>query len=428
MNQKCGPRKAKDPLTVLPMEVAQMIISCLDFKHVVSMTRVSTTWRDYLKSIPGLWANLDFSKAKANIPKAAIEKYIRCSRRTVTRLTTQQSINLQHVVTQCKSLEHLEIGGGYTNASLIKAASVARNLRCLLLPARCETSLDCVSQILGVCKNLVRAEFHNVTTTPSFRPNWKGDMSRLRTLVVFMRKGFVGQRPLFDDLMHMIPDIRELSLRGWESDTDIPPASGAAMTRLEKLQLADFHGHVNPPALPSLRILDLDIVLHAFLNPVPGPYPTNAGIAELSISCASKLSSECLVWLLGSNFDALSKLHLPQCIEITDLDLRNLINMGLIDHVVDLDLSGPRLTDSLVQLLAARALRLERIKVASSSITGVGVKALVTKPGSQLQFLDITDCMHVASDAVAFARHLKGLQVKCGHEEFRAKNKKIRFE
>ena len=229
--------------------------------------------------------------------------------------------------------------------------------------------------------------------------------------------------------MHMIPDIRELSLRGWESDTEIPPASGAAMTRLEKLQLADFHGHVNPLALPSLRILDLDKkILHAFLNPVPGPYPTNAGIAELSISSATNLSSECLVWLLGSNFDALSKLHLPQCIEITDLDLRNLINMGLIDQVVDLDLSGPRLTDSLVQLLAARALRLERVKVASSSITGVGVKALVTKPGSQLQFLDITDCMHVASDAVAFARHLKGLQIKCGHEEFRAKNKKIRFE
>lgn len=35
MNQKCGPRKAKDPLAVLPMEVAQMIISYLDFKHVV---------------------------------------------------------------------------------------------------------------------------------------------------------------------------------------------------------------------------------------------------------------------------------------------------------------------------------------------------------------------------------------------------------
>lgn len=231
--------------------------------------------------------------------------------------------------------------------------------------------------------------------------------------------------------MHMIPDIRELSLRGWKSKTTIPPASGVAMTRLEKLQLADFKGCVNPLALSSLRTLDLDTcinVLLPFSDQGPRPELRTDGIAELSLSCASDLSLECLVWLLGPKFDGLRKLHLPQCMEITDIGLRNLINMGLIDHVVDLDLSGPRLTDSLIQLLAFRAFRLERVKVASTAITGVGVKALVTKPGSKLQYLDITDCMHVASDAVAFARHLKGLKVKCGQEEFRGKKKKIRFE
>ncbi|KAI4262194.1 MAG: hypothetical protein L6R42_002625 [Xanthoria sp. 1 TBL-2021] len=430
VNQKCGPRKARDPLTVLPVEIAQMIMSYMDFKHVVSLTRVSTTWRDYLKSTPGLWATLDFSKAKADVPKTAIQKYIRFSRGTVSRLTTRQSINLQHVVTQCKSLEHLEIGGGYSNASLIKAASVARNLRCLLLPARCETSLDCVSQILGVCKNLVRAEFHSVTSTQSIHPRWQGDMSRLRTLVVKVTD-VQGSKPSFDSLMHMIPDIRELSLRGWKSKTTIPPANAVAMTRLEKLQLADFKGCVNPLALSALRTLDLDTcinVLHSFVDQGSRPDLRTDGIAELSLSCASDLSLECLVWLLGPKFDGLRKLHLPQCTEITDVGLRNLIDMGLIDHVVDLDLSGPRLTDSLIQLLAFRAFRLERIKVASTAITGVGVKALVTKPGSKLQYLDITDCMHVASDAVAFARHLKGLKVKCGQEEFRGKKKKIRFE
>lgn len=157
---------------------------------------MSTAWRDYLKSTPSLWANLDFSKAKANICRAAVQKYILFSRRTVARLTTQQTINLQHVVTQCKNLEHLQIGGGFSNASLIKAISIARNLRCLLLPSRCETSLDCISQILGVCTNLVRAEFHSVTSTPSIVPNWQGDMSRLRTLVVKVTSDD-GSKPLF---------------------------------------------------------------------------------------------------------------------------------------------------------------------------------------------------------------------------------------
>ena len=157
---------------------------------------MSTSWRDYLKSTPRLWADLDFSKAKANISRSAVQKYILFSGRTVARLTTQQSINLQHVVTRCKNLEHLQIGGGYSNASLIKAISIARNLTCLLLPSRCETSLDCISQILGVCTNLARAEFHSVTSTPSIAPKWQGDMSRLRTLVVKITSD-QGSKPLF---------------------------------------------------------------------------------------------------------------------------------------------------------------------------------------------------------------------------------------
>ncbi|KAL8850609.1 MAG: hypothetical protein Q9221_004479 [Calogaya cf. arnoldii] len=448
LDLKCGPRKATDPLTVLPVEIAQMIMSFLDFKNIVSLTRVSTTWRDYLKSTPSLWASLDFSKAKADVPKAAIQRYILFSRGTVSRLTTRQSINLQHVVTQCKhNLEYLEIGGGYSNASLIKAASVARNLTCLLLPARCETSLDCVSQILGTCKTLVRAEFHSVTSTQAIHPKWQGDMSRLRALVVKVTS-VQGSKPSFvsftpdsigtllnlmqDSLMLMIPDIRELSLKGWKSKTIIPPASGVAMTRLEKLQLTDFKGYVNPLRLSSLGTLDLDTcvnIMHPFSITGPQPDLRTGGLAELSLSCASDLRIECLLWLLGPKFDGLRRLHLPQCMEITDIGFRNLINMGVLDHVVDLDLSGPRLTDALIQLLAFRAFRLERVKVASTAITGVGVKALVTKPGSKLQYLDITDCRHVSSDAVAFARHLKGLTLNCGQEEPRGKKgKKTRFE
>ncbi|KAL8653094.1 MAG: hypothetical protein Q9226_003987 [Calogaya cf. arnoldii] len=432
LDLNCGPRKATDPLTVLPVEIAQMIMSHLDFKHIVSLTRVSTTWQDYLKSTPSLWASLDFSKAKADVPKAAIQRYILFSRGTVNRLTTRQSINLQHVVTQCKhNLEHLEIGGGYSNASLIKAASVARNLTCLLLPARCETSLDCVSQILGTCKTLVRAEFHSVTSTQAIHPKWQGDMSRLRTLVVKVTN-VQGSKPSFDSLMLMIPDIRELSLKGWKTKTIIPPASGVAMTRLEKLQLADFKGYVDPLRLSSLRTLDLDTcvnIMHPFSTRGPQPDLRTGGLAELSLSCASDLGIECLLWLLGPKFDGLRKLHLPQCMEITGIGFRNLIDMGVIDHVVDLDLSGPRLTDALIQLVAFRAYRLERVKVASTAITGVGVKALVKKPGSKLQYLDITDCRHVSSDAVAFARYLKGLTLKCGQEElWGKKGKKTRFE
>ncbi|KAL8731841.1 MAG: hypothetical protein Q9166_003125 [cf. Caloplaca sp. 2 TL-2023] len=432
MNLKCRPRNAKDPLTLLPAEVAELIISNLDFKHIVSLTRVSRSWRDFLKSSPSLWTSLDFSKAKKNVPKTAIQRYIRFSRGRVTKLvmnrfTTQQPSNLYDIMSFCKELHHLEFGSGYINTSLIKAVSIAKNLKCLLLSERCETSLDCIGQILGKCPHLVRAEFHYVKVNALARPQWQGDMSQLRILTMIGVKDdelSVGAEPLFHPLIEMISEIRELSLRLFATTITAIPTSNNAMTHLEKLKLQNVWGDINFVALPSLRVLELqncEVVVNHFSKEGPTPDLRVDGMVEFSIADDDALDMHTLLRLLGPKPSALRNLHIVQCIEITRMDLSRLIELGYMDQVVDLDLTRQDVTDTVIEALAARAHQLKRIKLAMTNITGVGVKALVTKANSQLQHLDISDCMYISADAVALARFQRGLTVESRRTESRGR-------
>ncbi|KAL8918780.1 MAG: hypothetical protein Q9172_005267 [Xanthocarpia lactea] len=438
LNRRCGPRKAKDPLTVLPTEVAQLIISYLDFTHIISLTRVSTTWRNYLKSTPSLWESLDFSKAKTNVSKTAIQRYVRFSQGRVTkivlsRFVTQQPTNLQYLASLCKGLEHIEIHSGYCLTPLVEAASVAQNLRCLLLYSLWETTLDCISQILGNCRNLVRAEFHAVTSCAA-NPQWQGEMPQLRTLVLNMVEDTVEPRMINASLTHsllsLIPNIRELTLRRWRSTSTIPTANILALTHLEKLVLTNFAGEIRPEALPSLRVLELDHCPSAMANlSTPGPMADLSveSLVELSLMNDTALTIDSFLRLLELKPMILRKLRLPRCFQIAEAEITRLVDMGIMDQVVELDLTGLHVTDTLIKSLVVRAHQLESTSLVRTDITGVGVKALVTKPGCKLRYLNISDCFQISADAVAFARNVEGLTVKCNRYENRGK-KKIRYE
>lgn len=230
----------------------------------------------------------------------------------------------------------------------------------------------------------------------------------------------------------MIPDIRELSLEGWRSmDTAIPTAGSGWMAKLEKLRLVGFMGEINPRALPSLRILELfdcHYILESFsrLSKQGTVDDRVGGLTEFALS-SPYLRIDTLLQLLGSAPLGLRKLHLIHCTEVNAVDLSRLIGMGYMDHVIDLDLSGTHVTDTVVESLASRAHRLRRIKLAMTGITGCGVKALVGRPKSELQHLDIRDCQSVRADAVAFARQFKNLTVETGGQPYKAQ-KKIRYE
>ncbi|KAL8903548.1 MAG: hypothetical protein Q9207_003853 [Kuettlingeria erythrocarpa] len=140
----CGPRKARDPLTLLPTEVAQMILTYFDFREIVSIVRVSTQWRDYLTSMPGLWTKLDFSAAKAKIPGTAIQKYLQYSRAgdlkhlSITHCTTLRELELTEMVSRgyMDKLSYLDLSHTHVTDNVIEPLVLrARHLRKVRLAA-----------------------------------------------------------------------------------------------------------------------------------------------------------------------------------------------------------------------------------------------------------------------------------------------------
>ena len=157
------------------------------------------------------------------------------------------------------------------------------------------------------------------------------------------------------------------------------------------------------------------------------PDLSGKSLVELSLTNDTTLTIDFFLRFLELKPMGLKKLRLPHCFMIAETEIGRLVDMGIMDQVVDLDLTGLHVTDTVIKSLLLRAHQVESIKLAVTHITGVAVKALVTKPGCKLRYLDISDCFQVSADAVAFARHVEGLTVKCDRYEIRGK-KRIRYE
>lgn len=227
----------------------------------------------------------------------------------------------------------------------------------------------------------------------------------------------------------MIPDIRELRLKDWISSIALPKADCLNLNQLETLDLVNFRGEVNPEALPSLRNLMLYDCEHTLKKSMEEPISDLRvdGLTELHLTNGVTLTMNSLLRLLGSKPLNLKKLSLTHCLTITNANLVTLVEMGVTDQVTELDLTGTAVTDIVIQSLAPRANQLKRIRLSMTGITGVGVKALLRKPYSQLEYLDISDCQNISADAIILARNCKGLTVECGRKESKGR-KKIRWK
>lgn len=145
--------------------------------------------------MPGLWTKLDFSAARKMIPRSAIQKYLNLSKCNATevvinRFVAPQDRFLPHFARICRPLETLRIESGSPNESLIKAVSISDNLQTLVLSRDCETTPDCVSQVLGHCPSLIRAEFHHISfPVNAHRPSWPASMLKLQTLKLHLEEG-----------------------------------------------------------------------------------------------------------------------------------------------------------------------------------------------------------------------------------------------
>jgi F-box/TPR repeat protein Pof3 len=219
LTRQLSPPKATDPFTVLPVELAELVVCFLPFKNVVNCLRVSRGWKAYLVKRPNLWLDLDLSEATKPVSRNFIRRAVQYSENGVTRLTVhrfQHTDVLLNISTVCKGLEEVEILSlpMMLADSLIEMAQCAVKLKKLIIHP--EVTAATVTQILRHRPSLVHAEFLSVSGAIS-NADWRGPFPNLQTLVLNKTLTTHAREQVMhiDSLMERSPLLQNLTLSSW---------------------------------------------------------------------------------------------------------------------------------------------------------------------------------------------------------------------
>ena len=386
--------------------------------------------------MPGLWKSLDFSTAKKPVSLGAVKNYVKRGNGTTTRVTLdkfgchKEKIP-RYVATRCRGLIELSIPGGVIGASILEAAPCASSLKTLIISKACEISCDVVSQLLNSCPNLERADFHSVNSAGRFSVRWDTDMRNLRTLTLDTPKSRgTGNAILqLSTLLTRIPDIQTLSIQGWAVPPYFPGLTldFSKLHRLQELNISRLQA-VLPPRLPPTisRIAMAECInfpqLQGRISFTDYELPQ---LVRLSLAGFFQLSLADLQACLIASKGKVTHLDIGGCIDLSSVDLKELITQGYLEGVEDLVLKSCNVDDEIAMLIARNLPHLKNLDLARTKITGVGVKALVVGLEAKLEHLCLDECHSTNIDAVTLARGM-GVKVAFGFSDTLSKGRRIK--
>ena len=391
------------------------------------LLRVSKTWSQLLTSMPGLWSDLDFSTAKKPVTLGAVRKYIQCGNGTTTgvildRFGSNAEKIARYIATRCRWLKDLRISGGLIGASILEAVPCISSLKTLIVSEACQMSCDVASQLLSHSPNLERAEFQIVTRRRIVPLSWEVDMPKLHTLKLDTSH---SSDPLaLPTLLTRIPNIHTLSVQGWL----VPPSSTGQVIDFSKLhQLQNLYisrlNTISPIHFPStlrsfvLENCDFPRLSFADLN-LPH-------MIRLSLAGWNHFSLRELQAFLIPNKGKLTHLDIGGCIELSKANIKEIITQNYLEEIEDLVLKSCRVDDEIAILIARNLPHLQKLDVANSRITGVGVKALVVGLQGKLEHLCLNGCHSTNIDAVKLARGM-GVNVAYAFPDLLRGSRRIR--
>ena len=262
LSRQLSPPKSKDPFTVFPTEVADMILQLLRFEQIVRCLRVSKAWNRLLISKPWLWSHLDLSKAKRLVPISFVSHAIQRSNGkldhfTLHRLGDRDERAMELVTRTCRNLRTLELlssnSMGSSSASLMSLNSLA--IKNLVIGKGAEITLDTVTEIMRTCISLSRAEFENIVVR-GWSAIWRCNLPNLKQLKLAGNINHIHSAHALnlEMLLPHVPNLEALTLNKWDGSIGI---SFITLTKLMALDLFDFHAvymyNGLPPSIKKLR-------------------------------------------------------------------------------------------------------------------------------------------------------------------------------
>jgi len=447
--------KASDPMGALPLELIFEILSYFSFPEIVTCTGVSKGWRNLLSSFPPLWREMDLTTAKQGkgfVTQTAVKHFIRWSNYS---LKVAKLGRFDHFATMlnmldcCKDIHTLSIDArsSTVRSNLVRICQKAKNLRSFTCTE--VQSIEDVNRIMNNLSHVEEIYMENLS--------WDGDASRYRT--------FPPPNLKYDKLKIFKMDFKPRSHPDISGSYMTPPSINTprfvsdflmVAPLLDKLVLTcvSFTEYPNWTTCSKLRTLELDhcsfnrggdVILPPSLESLKLSYttgirPTTIGSEfpdELPLPNLTKLHFEHCQWgpdmvemlLSGwtqSERDSAVLLPRPQeakanlkvlkilgCYWNSLPTARQIFRMvNNFDEVLThprlagletLVLGSPEVGNDTLDIVSKNCGKLKRIGLVDGTVTGVGIKNLVSCL-PDLKQLALTDCDKVAEDSYDWVR------------------------
>lgn len=453
LTRKLSPPQAIDPLTILPVELVEMIIGYLSFNNMVNCLRVSRGWKDYLTNRPKVWANLDLSGARKPVPRTFLGNAVRYSRGALHTLIVhrvQHTDVLRNIAAACKGLHTLKILSfpHIISDTLIEMAQSAQNLK--RISVHTEISIDTMRQILRKRPKLELVDFRDVRLAADTHTNhapaieWQGgpyDMLHTLAIQSNSQQRNVGSTYVHS-LLQQTPELRSLTL----VKTSMVPALRLQDFRLTKLVVKCVQLLVFPIIPSTLERLIYEPERGTLRSPSRAAIQQSCtrSLTHLSLGEDVYLGPDFLLEFLDFYAEAddeedghVTKYHLEDGKPLQHLSLRGNIETNTFDGtpstlssvpptklvstylstspriltraLTSLELSGLPLTDDDIDAIT-ESTSLTTIDLSSTRVSGFGIKKLVDCIPT-LRHINADYCRNLSSrDVIEYAKK-KGVHV-----------------
>ena len=466
--------KPQDPMTTLPLEIVEFILSYIDFRQKVRMLRVSRAWKRILTAIPPLTDTLAFPGApnpvipmtllstlrRLKVPHKVIFTYLSRSASSILidRLRTSPSF---------RSLQSFELNDAA--ASLEKLPLDQWDLRSIVIGEKTSCTERWVAQILQSCPSLKVLKCDNVVRHASdelFRLSsgtLVGLMLRNRQSRMHVRKassiGFAIETCLHvqQAVVLDLPRLRSLCLFNFWCGASQAQNDSADhervldLTGAEQLQSVTFHhcGFIDvrfPPSLKFLEMIDWHDLLQDLatvnsgeqvpmalenlqtLNLIERPgvwsrqYPR---FIRRAMARSTQYPRSIQGAMATTKSGTLTSLTLtandswPQTFidTIASPWFKALKSLSIVDKST--------ITNDHHQVLLDGCPNLEELSISNASITGVFLSSLITAPKSKIHTVSVQDCAKISGDIVSWAKE-RGVKISMSSSVSGAGGRRVR--
>lgn len=265
MDKLCPPTSV-DPLTVLPRELAEMVLEYLTFRQRINACLVTKGWAHFIRSSPNLWTHLDLTGARKKVSGKFISRAINVARTKLRAATLNNLYDFEKTVralVKACPLEELTllrcglVGQPLTDAvakSRLKSLTVHKDSE--LQPYQLQHLIKAVSeQIESFHCNLGRGGFATIDGA---------NCKNLKTLSLSFPNP-AGLTSLLANISTCLPSLQSLTLRQTETNSAFRTGMHMDLDKCDQLQCVDLNLAFSSTSLltlpQSLRVVKLSPML-----------------------------------------------------------------------------------------------------------------------------------------------------------------------